>query len=289
MRRRLSPPRRGVGKAKGGKAVGIDLTSKELLAAMVEDSTTLQSLCAWFTSILRTGDVPEDWGKAVMVILPKVQYPQTVKEVRRIAMGSAVGKLFSRVLLNRVTGIMGHEAAVQCAGTGRQTSDYLYSIAKSFDLEREWKVGTIWAKIDISKAFDTLHRRKFLLRLKARMGSTQEFRCWAQMFMRNEALLMTPWNTSSFAMRSGVKQGAVESPTFFSKVVKWVSADAQMRCDWQTDPSSFPDLSLHPRLSADSGTLLVSYFCGDFRLITPSARSTSRPMLPSERFVWQAR
>ena len=179
----------GVGKAKGGKAVGVDLTSKELLAAMVDNPVTLRALGTWFSDILKTGEVPEDWGKAIMVVIPKTSYPQTVKDVRPIAMGSAVGKLFSRILLNRAMGIMKHETAIQCAGSGRQTSDYLYSIAKSFDLEREWKSGTVWAKIDISKAFDTLDRRKFLQRLKSRMGCTQEFRCWTRMFLRNPQ----PW------------------------------------------------------------------------------------------------
>ena len=245
----------GVGKAKAGKAVGVDLTSKELLAAMVQDPVTVQAIRAWFTEILRSGEVPEDWGKAVMVILPKVQAPQTVRDVRPIAMGSAVGKLFSRILLNRAMGIMKHETAIQCAGTGRQTTDYLYAIAKSFDLEREWKAGTVWAKIDISKAFDTLNRHKFLTRLKERMGCTQEFRCWTRMLQRNEALLMTPWHTTKFSMRSGVKQGAVESPTFFAKVVEWIFSDAQERCQWTRDPSSFPNLGLPGVCYMDDGVL----------------------------------
>ena len=102
------------------------VTDEEVLAlaAMVESPVTLRAIAMWFTSILRSGDVPEDWGRAVMVILPKVHAPQTVKDVRPIAMGSAVGKLFSRILLNRAMGIVQHESAVQCAGTGRQTTDY---------------------------------------------------------------------------------------------------------------------------------------------------------------------
>ena len=160
----------GVGKAKSGKAVGVDQTSKELLKGLIQEPVTRQALCKWLLGILRTGDVPEDRGKAIMIVLPKVQEPSTVKDVRPIAMGRAVGKLFSRILLNRAMGMVGHETSVQCAGSGRQTADYLYSIAKSFDLEREWKFGTIWVKVDISKAFDTLNRYQFLSRLKSRMG-----------------------------------------------------------------------------------------------------------------------
>ena len=64
------------------------------------------------------------------------------------------------------------------------------------------------------------------------------------MFVKNRAMLMTPWDTTHFDMLRGVKQGAVESPTFFSKVMEWVFADAQARCNWLRDPSPFPDLSL---------------------------------------------
>ena len=244
-----------IGKANGGRAVGVDQTSKELLAAIANDPVSLSALREWFDAILRSAEVPVDWGKSVMIILPKVSAPTTVKDVRPIAMGSAVGKLFSRILLNRAMGVVGHSTAVQCAGAGRQTADYLYSIAKSFDLEPEWKGGTVWAKPDISKAFDTLSRLTFLKRLKTVMGNSQEFRCWVRMFRDNVALLTTPWDQTEVGLRRGVKQGAVESPTFFGKVVEWVFADAQARCGWSESLSSFPELPLPGVCYMDDGVV----------------------------------
>ena len=135
--------RRACGKSKKGKAVGHDKTSAELLHHLMRDEVSAESLRAWFADILRSGELPDDWDRAVMVV-------KQAKDLRPIAMGSSVGKVFSRILLNRVACIMGHETPIQCAGANRQTADYLYSVAKSFDLEREWRCGTVWARLDIS-------------------------------------------------------------------------------------------------------------------------------------------
>ena len=80
-------------------------------------------------------------------------------------------------------------------------------------------MGKASAKLDIPKPFDTLCRSTFLKRLKSMMGNSQEFRCWVRMFQDNVALLTTPWNRTEVGLRRGVKQGAVESPTIFGKVV----------------------------------------------------------------------
>ena len=66
---------------------------------------------------------------------------------------------------------------------------------------------------------------------------------------------MTPWDVTSFAMRRGVKQGAVESPTFFSKVIEWAFEDAQSRCGWSREPCSFPSLQLPGVCYMDDGVL----------------------------------
>ena len=73
--------------------------------------------------------------------------------------------------------------------------------------------------------------------------------------MNNEAILTTPWDQSVLPLRRGVKQGAVESPTFFGKVVEWVFGDAQVRCGWSRLPEAFPDLGLPGVYYMDDGVL----------------------------------
>ena len=171
-------------------------------------------------------------------------------------MGSAVGKLFSRVLLNGAAQIVEHETSVQCAGPQRQTADYIYAIAKTFDLEREWHSQTVWIKLDIAKAFDRLCCRTFLKRLGAKMNQTEEYRCWVNMFRENTALLSTQWDETVFQMNQGVKQGAVESPSFFAKVMEWCYTEAQERFYWGRDTTCCPGLGLPGVSFMDDGVLL---------------------------------
>ena len=93
--------RLGLSQLKRGKAVGADLTSTELLQGLVQVEGGESHLLEWFNRTLATQRIPQQWNEPVMVMLPKIRAPKAAKDLRPIAMGSAVCKLFSRMLLNR--------------------------------------------------------------------------------------------------------------------------------------------------------------------------------------------
>ena len=130
-----------VHRAKDGKSVGMDETSAELFKHPVQNETTATALVRWYSSILHSGRLPEDWGKAIMIVLPKIPAPQQPKDLRPISMGSTASKIFSRMLLRRAEQVMQPMTPVQCASQRRRTNDYLFTIACTFDLEREWRGG----------------------------------------------------------------------------------------------------------------------------------------------------
>ena len=73
---RLSPEvtmeeiRHACSKSKNGKAVGADKISAELLQHLMENDVSAEGVRKWFSDILKSGEVPADWGAAVMVMLP---------------------------------------------------------------------------------------------------------------------------------------------------------------------------------------------------------------------------
>ena len=143
-------------KGKLGKAVGPDGVPHELLRQMAYHEEVGPVLLAWYNKMLRTGELPKDWSSVIMVVLPKVANPSQAKEVRPISMGSAASKLFSRVLLTRTLPILGEAGSRQCAGAGRQPCDYIFVAARTMSLEREWRFGLSWIKLDLAKAYDGL-------------------------------------------------------------------------------------------------------------------------------------
>ena len=87
-------------------------------------------------------------------------------------------------------------------------------------------------KLDISKAFDSLHRGKFLHRLSEKLGNCEELRSWWNLFQHTEAGLSTAWGESSFPLLSGVRQGSVESPQAFASAMDWILADVVAKHHW---------------------------------------------------------
>jgi hypothetical protein len=57
-------------------------------------------------SVLRGGGIPEGWNETVVVLIPKVQNPKTMKDLRPISLCNVVYKLVSKVLANRLKCIL---------------------------------------------------------------------------------------------------------------------------------------------------------------------------------------
>ena len=188
----LEELQKGVSQLKTGKAVGIDKTSTELLRGLMEVPGGPDHLLEWYNRILATQVIPRQWNRPILVMLPKIAAPKHAKELRPIAMGSAVSKLFSRLLLNRALPTLRPTTSAQCSAPGRQTSDYLYSIIRLFELSREWGSPLAVFKLDLEKAFDTLDRGALLHRLEERLGQGAELNCWRGLLKDTVGQLQTP-------------------------------------------------------------------------------------------------
>ena len=215
--------REALRRGKPKKAVGADRVSHELLQALGEDDQGRVLLLEWYNRLLHgEEEIPADWGRAVMILIPKVELPQQAKDLRPICLGSAASKVYSRLLLGRTYASLRYRTPSQVLGEGRQTCDYIWSMGHIMDLEREWKQGLWVIKLDIAKAFDTLNRDQFLKALHSKMGSTEIMYNWWALFSNTDANLVTPWGSSIIQMGSGIRQGSVESPYMFAAAIDWL-------------------------------------------------------------------
>ena len=223
-----------INQGKGGKSTGGDGVPHELLVAISKEEGGLEKIPAWFNRLLHGEEpIPSSWANAVMVILPKCAQPETPKHLRPICLGSASSKVYARMLLQRSKASLRYSGPFQNMGEGRQTVDYIWVISRLMTLEREWKYGLYFLKLDIAKAFDTVHREKMLQRLATKMGNCEELRSWWEMFSRTEASLDTVWGSTTVPMASGIRQGSVESPLLFAAVMDWVVQDVAAKHRWQ--------------------------------------------------------
>ena len=247
--------RTGVSQMKRGKSVGIDKTSTELLLGLMEVPGGEQHLLEWFNRILATQCIPEQWNKPILIMLPKIRAPKQAKELRPIAMGSGVSKLFSRMLLNRAMPSLSPTSGTQCSGPGRQTGDYLYTVIRLFELSREWGNPLTVFKLDLEKAFDSLDRTALLRKLEEAIGAGPELNCWKGLLRGTVGQLQTPWGSTEVQMRRGIKQGAVESPTMFAWIAEIAIATAIQKYGWHQGPRLFEGLEPEEMLYMDDGML----------------------------------
>ena len=235
------------------KSVSTDLISQELLEAVVEGGNA-PALLEWMNHLLHCRALPAKWAENVLVLLPKVPSPTRVGQLRPIAMGSAVCKLFSRLLLHRTFPAIRQTNSWQCAAPHRQPTDYIHSLLKTFELEREWKAGVCWCKVDIAKAYDRVSRQTLVDRLADTLGNTELLHCWLHILQHTDAIVQSPWGQTKVHMRSGIKQGAIESPAIFTAIMQWIFEQASREYGWSSCPC-FEGLGIEQVCYMDDGVL----------------------------------
>ena len=206
-------------KGKKRKATGRDGVSHELLLAIAEEPEGEEKMVEWFNRLLHGEEgLPKSWARAVLVVLPKVSKPTQAKQVRPICLGAAASKLYCRMVLARTKQALTYHGSSQSMGEGRM-----------LQLDREWRTGTWYAKMDVEKAFDSLDRNKFLHKLATKTGSTDVLRTWWDMFSCTDAVLTTVWGESVIDMVTGIRQGSVESLQMFATAMDWVMEEVMAR------------------------------------------------------------
>ena len=239
----LEELRHAVSKGKNGKSNGEDGIPHELIAAINANEDGERKFLDWFNRLLHGDEaLPRDWNRAVMVVLPKCPHPEQPHQLRPICLGSSANKIFARMLLERSKPAFVYNGPFQCMGSGRQTIDYVWVVNRLMSLDQEWKKGLYFLKLDIEKAFDNLNRGRFLERLSGKLGNSEELRCWWNLFADTEAGLITSWGSSTVPMRSGIRQGSVESPQVFASVMDWIVKDAANKHGWDATTDSYEGL-----------------------------------------------
>ena len=244
-----------MGKLKARKAVGLDYTSQELLAGVMATPGGEEHMLEWFNRVLVEQRVPPAWNEPLLVLLPKVDVPLRCKQLRPIAMSSAVSKLFARMLLTRTGHALLPRTAAQCAAPGRQAADFLFSIHRVFELSREWGSPVCAMKVDLNKAFDCVDRGVLLQRLAGRLGPCAEMGCWAALMSDITGVLQSPWGRSSLQMPSGIKQGAIESPMMFGFIAELALEETRVSHKWGRHDKLFPGLDEEECVYMDDGFL----------------------------------
>ncbi|CAH8650385.1 unnamed protein product [Schistosoma mattheei] len=224
----VNPPtteeiRMAVRQIKNGKAAGPDNIPAEALKSDIEATTSMLYLL--FKKIWEEEQVPMDWKEGHLVKIPKKGDLSKCENYRGITLLSIPGKVFNRVLLNRMKDAVDAQLRDQQAGfrKDRSCTDQIATLRIIVEQSVEWNSSLYINFIDYEKAFDSVDRRT-LWKLLRHYGVPEKI----VNIIRNSydglqcKVVHGGQLTDAFQVRTGVRQGCLLSPFLFLLVVDWI-------------------------------------------------------------------
>ena len=266
------------------KAPGSDSIPPEAIKqgknALLEPLHKLLCLC-W-----EEGSVPQDMRDATVVTLYKNKGDRSdCNNYRGISLLSIVGKLFARIVLNRLQRLAERVYPESQCGfrANRSTVDMIFSLRRLQEKCREQGQPLYMMFIDLTKAFD-LVSRKGLFDVLKKIGCPPKLLSMIVSFHTDmRGTVMFDGTTSdSFPIKSGVKQGCVLAPTlfgiFFSVLLSHAfdSSDDGIFIRTRSDGKLFNLARLRAKTKVRSVLLREMLFADDAALVTHSEAALQR-------------
>ena len=129
--------------------------------------------------------MPQGWNETTIVLIPKVQKPEQVKDLRLISLCNVLYKIISKVLSNRLKQVLLDVISPSQSAfvPGRLISDNMliaYEMTHYMQKKKKGKEGFAAIKLDMSKAYDRVEWC-FLQEMMRRLGFCEE---WVQLVMK---------------------------------------------------------------------------------------------------------
>ncbi|KAL8588285.1 hypothetical protein ACOMHN_049313 [Nucella lapillus] len=184
----------------------------------------LRMLHTFFQTCWTTGNIPKDWKKATVVAIPKNgKPPQQTSSYRPIALTPHLGKVYERVLKNRLDHhLEKNEILPLCQVGFRKGRNCMEHVVRLIEDTKKWSLKgknkkTVATFFDIKKAFDSVWHAKLLNKMGA-LGITGRMYNFIQTFLdsREITVKVGPSVSRSHILDMGVPQGSVIAPTLFS-------------------------------------------------------------------------
>nr|VZI35290.1 unnamed protein product [Spirometra erinaceieuropaei] len=191
----------------------------------------MDQLTALFQEMWPQGEFPQDFKDATIVHLYKRKGNRQVCDNHRgISLLNIGGKIYARILLNRLNNHLEHGLLPesQCGfRRHRGTTDMIFAARQLQERCQEMRTHLYSTFVDLTKAFDTVNREG-LLKIMQKFGCPERFTQMVRQLHDGIMARVTDNGAVSeaFAVTDGVKQGCVLAPTLFSLMFSAMLMDA---------------------------------------------------------------
>ena len=210
-----------------GKAAGPDLIPPEALKADVMG--TADVLHPLFRKIWTQGTFPMDWKEGHLVKIPKKGDLSKCGNYRGITLLSVPGKVFNRVVLNRIKNATYPKLRDEQAGfrSNRSTTDQIATLRIIVEQSLEWNSPLIANFLDYEKAFDSVDRESLWKILRNHGIPEKIVNIIRNMYEGTSCKVVHEGQLSNcFDITTGVRQGCMLSPFLFILAVDWLMKES---------------------------------------------------------------
>ena len=184
-----------------------------------------------FNKIMETEEIPEQWLSNVIILIHKKGSRNDLNNYRPITLMSNLYKLFSKIIVRRLTKTLDEEQPQEQAGFRSKfsTSDHLQTLNQVVEKTREHNLKLYMAFIDFKKAFDSVEQVAVLQALKKQGVHDKYIRLLNKINVMSYAKVRTEREGEAFPLKRGVRQGDPLSPKLFTCVLE----DIFRKVDWK--------------------------------------------------------
>lgn len=202
------------------KSPGPDKVSNEILKGTANELVPV--LTNVFNKIMTDDWIPTQWEISHIILLHKKGPKEDISNYRPISLMSNIYKIFSKVILDRISRVLDENQPMEQAGFRRKfsTIDHIHTVKQIMQKYKEYNKTLYLTFIDYNKAFDTISHSAIWESL-ANQGIPQPYINIIQIiYTSSKARIQLDTLGPEFHVRRGVRQGDPLSPKLFSAVLE---------------------------------------------------------------------